>query len=267
MAPLLVPASSPPPAPVAVHLPRPLAEHLSCSCMALTRPKLHPRLHAGGRGALLQRVGPWWVMAAPPAGCPGGQRTAQMLGAIERRHGCRLWVQAGAPARHSLPAPLRHADFRPAYLALGEVRQLFPGVPVIAVTATATQVVRRSIVGERALSAGALASACTPGPLASESRPLLQSCVGQWARPVPCRVPCAAPAELLRLKDPVQLMASFNRANIGYQVRLKELIGDGGQEAVLQVRAGWLSAAWPVTGRATPGWLSCRTLHYFGRAG
>eukprot|EP00887_Chlorella_sp_A99_P007094 scaffold2.g7094.t1 len=37
-------------------------------------------------------------------------------------------------------------DFRPSYLCLGELRDEFPGVPFIAVTATATDAVQRSII-------------------------------------------------------------------------------------------------------------------------
>ncbi|GAB4818307.1 hypothetical protein N2152v2_005353 [Parachlorella kessleri] len=84
-------------------------------------------------------------------------------------------------------------DFRPSYLALGEVRDLFKGVPVIAVTATATQQVRKSLI------------------------------------------------EQLHLKTPVQLLGSFNRANIEYALRYKELIGDGGKEAVMQDLLAFLS--------------------------
>ena len=42
----------------------------------------------------------------------------------------------------ALPA---RADFRPAYLALKSLRQDFPGVPITAVTATATQKVVEDI--------------------------------------------------------------------------------------------------------------------------
>ena len=42
-------------------------------------------------------------------------------------------------------------DFRPAYRRLGQYRVLLPGVPVVAVTATATAAVRRDIVDQLAL--------------------------------------------------------------------------------------------------------------------
>lgn len=42
--------------------------------------------------------------------------------------------------------PLRSADFRPAYLRLADLRLAYPGVPVIAVTATATADAQREIV-------------------------------------------------------------------------------------------------------------------------
>jgi RecQ family ATP-dependent DNA helicase len=46
-------------------------------------------------------------------------------------------------------------DFRPAYLALGDARRALPGLPVIAVTATATPEVRRGIAEALALRPGA----------------------------------------------------------------------------------------------------------------
>ena len=44
-------------------------------------------------------------------------------------------------------------DFRPSYLTLGQLRGDFPGVPLIAATATATAAVRRSIAGALGLRA------------------------------------------------------------------------------------------------------------------
>lgn len=41
--------------------------------------------------------------------------------------------------------------------------------------------------------------------------------------------------EILALKQPKVLVASFNRPNIQYSVRHKELIGDGSDSAVLKV--------------------------------
>ena len=80
---------------------------------------------------------------------------------------------------------------RPAYLALANVREDFPEVPVTAVTATATSAVIKEM------------------------------------------------KEILALKQPKVFIASFNRSNIQYSVRHKELIGDGSNSAVLQViRAG-----------------------------
>jgi len=78
---------------------------------------------------------------------------------------------------------------RPQYLALAKLRQEFPGVPVVAVTATATPAVIKEI------------------------------------------------KEILLLKQPKVLIGSFNRPNIQYSVRHKELIGDGSDAAVLQVCA------------------------------
>src|SRR5690606_5997977 len=45
-------------------------------------------------------------------------------------------------------------DFRPEYRQLREVRRMFPGVPVIALTATATDQVQRDIVNQLDLTDG-----------------------------------------------------------------------------------------------------------------
>lgn len=76
---------------------------------------------------------------------------------------------------------------RPAYLALANLRESFPKVPVAAVTATATAAVIKEMV------------------------------------------------DILALKQPRVFIGSFNRPNIQYSVRHKELIGDGSDPAVLQV--------------------------------
>lgn len=124
------------------------------------------------------------------------------------------------------------------------MRQLFPRLPVIAVTATATADVRRSIIGARQRLHPPCHTACTAwegrlGASQAASRPLPGCCI----QPVPRRTwkswtarrPVSA--ELLALKSPVQLLGGFNRPNIGYEVRLKELIGIGSQAAVFQVQA------------------------------
>ncbi|KAL0028412.1 hypothetical protein WJX77_004638 [Trebouxia sp. C0004] len=77
-------------------------------------------------------------------------------------------------------------DFRPQYLALANLRQEYPRVPMVAVTATATSAVIKEI------------------------------------------------SEILALKQPKVLIGSFNRPNIQYSVRHKELIGDGSDSAVVQ---------------------------------
>ena len=77
---------------------------------------------------------------------------------------------------------------RPQYLALANLRQEYPGVPVVAVTATATSAVITEI------------------------------------------------SDILALKHPKVLIGSFNRPNIQYSVRHKELIGDGSDAAVMQVQ-------------------------------
>ena len=76
---------------------------------------------------------------------------------------------------------------RPQYLALSSLCHEFPGVPIIAVTATATAAVIKEIT------------------------------------------------QILPLKQPKILLGAFNRPNIHDYVRHKELIGDGSDEAVLQV--------------------------------
>ncbi|KAG2434182.1 hypothetical protein HXX76_007908 [Chlamydomonas incerta] len=77
-------------------------------------------------------------------------------------------------------------DFRPAYLQLSMIKQEFPSVPVVALTASATPKVRDDII------------------------------------------------TVLRLKQPRLIKGSFNRPNIAYQVRHKELIGDGSDNAALE---------------------------------
>ncbi len=77
---------------------------------------------------------------------------------------------------------------RPQYLALASLRQEYPGVPVVAVTATATSAVITEI------------------------------------------------SDILALKQPKVLIGSFNRPNIQYSVRHKELIGDRSDAAVMQVQ-------------------------------
>ena len=71
---------------------------------------------------------------------------------------------------------------------LSSLRREFPGVPLVAVTATATSAVIKEISG------------------------------------------------ILALKQPKILIGSFNRPNITYSVRHKELIGDGSDAAALQVQ-------------------------------
>ncbi|KAL4426260.1 hypothetical protein ABPG77_009875 [Micractinium sp. CCAP 211/92] len=105
-------------------------------------------------------------------------------------------------------------DFRPSYLTLGELRADFPGLPIIAATATATASVKQCI------------------------------------------------CSLLRLRDPVVLHGSFNRPNIEYSVRFKELVGDGSREAVLQDLLAFLAQRRGQCGivyarlRATCDWLA-----------
>ena len=83
--------------------------------------------------------------------------------------------------------PTSQCACRPAYLALANLREEFPRVPVAAVTATATSAVIKEI------------------------------------------------KDILALKQPKVFIGSFNRPNIQYSVRHKELIGDGSDPAVLQV--------------------------------
>lgn len=67
-------------------------------------------------------------------------------------------------------------DFRPAYVQLGRLKDLFPDVPMMACTATATDKVQRDIIA------------------------------------------------VLRMNSPCRFTASFNRPNISYEVRYKDLI-------------------------------------------
>ena len=90
-------------------------------------------------------------------------------------------------------------DFRPAYLELGTLRDVFKDVPIIAVTATATPTLQEAIV------------------------------------------------RALQLRQPLILQQTFNRPNLHFSVRHKELIGDGSKEAVLQVH---LVASHPAADKA-----------------
>ncbi|KFM28682.1 ATP-dependent DNA helicase Q-like 3 [Auxenochlorella protothecoides] len=105
-------------------------------------------------------------------------------------------------------------DFRPAYLELVNLRTLCPGVPVIAVTATATTPVQAGI------------------------------------------------KESLGMQDPIVFQGSFNRPNIQYSVRRKEVLGDGSREALLADLVAWLAPRAGQSGviyartRATCDWLA-----------
>ena len=82
---------------------------------------------------------------------------------------------------------IRECQCRPQYLALANLRQDFPKVPVAAVTATATAAVLKEM------------------------------------------------KEVLALKQPKVFIGPFNRPNMQYSVRHKELLGDGSDAAALQV--------------------------------
>lgn len=137
--------------------------------------------------------------------------------------GCRVF---------KLPSQLPiFADFRPAYLQLRELRDLAPGVPVIAVTATATQLVRESIVGAcLSMAAEFLRSlACANwkagnGPLHDLWRCFARRCsfpfISLSVSPVAFDIafiqicPSSQRAESVDLKDPVVIHGSFNRPNM-----------------------------------------------------
>lgn len=80
-------------------------------------------------------------------------------------------------------------DFRPAYVQLGRLKELFPNVPMMACTATATDKVQRDIV------------------------------------------------QVLRMNAPQRFTASFNRPNISYEVRYKDLIENIYADIVTLVKA------------------------------
>jgi ATP-dependent DNA helicase RecQ len=77
----------------------------------------------------------------------------ELFEALRAAHAARRLVCLAVDEAHCVCA-WGH-DFRPAYLALGDARRALPGLPVIAVTATATPVVRRGIAEALALRPGA----------------------------------------------------------------------------------------------------------------
>ena len=101
----------------------------------------------------------------------------------------------------NLPPSFPHPDFRPAYLEISSLREAFPSVPIIAVTATATQHVQDQIKGTEGWKLGSHISMRihTGGCLAGKvHRHVLYTLV----------------SEALRMKDPVVLRGSFNRPNM-----------------------------------------------------
>ncbi|KAG1666881.1 hypothetical protein FOA52_013514 [Chlamydomonas sp. UWO 241] len=77
-------------------------------------------------------------------------------------------------------------DFRPAYLQLGHLRDVFTRTPIACLTATCTAEVQRNV------------------------------------------------QSVLALRSPCLVKASFNRVELAYSVRYKELFGDGSEDGVLQ---------------------------------
>ena len=59
--------------------------------------------------------------------------------------GAQARLCAGRCLKPAAAAAALAADFRPAFLELAELRALLPGLPTIALTATATPAVRSSI--------------------------------------------------------------------------------------------------------------------------
>ena len=149
----------------------------------------------------------------------------------------------------AIPVLRRGHDFRPSYLMLGELREEFKGVPLVAVTATATAQVQRSIIGAPpGLGAwvpgpSAHAVGAAPRNAAPSNReavvPASRCCRGSFGAhasghgPALASACCCHAAEALSMKQPVVLHGGFNRHNIQYLVRHKELLGDGSQEAAL----------------------------------
>lgn len=80
-------------------------------------------------------------------------------------------------------------DFRPAYVQLGRLKELFPDVPMMACTATATDKVQKDII------------------------------------------------TVLRMNQPRRFTASFNRPNISYEVRYKDLVENVFADIVSLVKA------------------------------
>jgi bloom syndrome protein len=71
-------------------------------------------------------------------------KNQRMISAFQQLHSCGRLARIVIDEAHCV-SQWGH-DFRPDYKALGDVVRQFPGVPVIALTATATQVVRTDVV-------------------------------------------------------------------------------------------------------------------------
>ncbi|CAN6451465.1 unnamed protein product [Victoria cruziana] len=140
------------------------AEYLSSTQKPQLRAKVHEDLDSGNPSLRLLYVTPELVA------------TTGFMSKLEKLHSRGLLQLIAIDEAHCISS-WGH-DFRPSYRKLSSLRKHLPGVPILALTATAAPKVQKDVI------------------------------------------------ESLRLHCPLILQSSFNRANIFYEVRYKDLLDD-----------------------------------------